>query len=92
MKRVICSVAIAAMAIALAACEDGHSSGDPGAHSLPTGKTCQSIRHELDQMDASGAQPKVERASHGKVDAATQAVADHYNELLNEYLGARCHV
>jgi hypothetical protein len=42
-------------------------------------------------MDAQGAQSKVERASRGKVDPATQAVADRYNQLLNQYLGARCH-
>jgi hypothetical protein len=42
-------------------------------------------------MDSQGAQSKVERASKGKVDPATQGVADRYNQLLNQYLGARCH-
>ena len=42
-------------------------------------------------MDSQGAQGKVERASKGKVDPATQGVADRYNQLLNQYLGARCH-
>ena len=80
-------------AAGLAGCEGGgKSGGDPGARPLPSGKSCQSIRAELNQMDSQGAQSKVERASHGKTDPATKAVADRYNELLNQYLGARCHV
>jgi hypothetical protein len=54
--------------------------------------SCQSVRAELNKMDSQGAQAKVERASRGNVDAATRAVADRYNQLLNYYLGARCHV
>ena len=80
-------------ALLLAGCEGGGSKGgDPGARALPAGQTCQSVRGELNRMDAQGAQSKVERASHGSVDAATKAVADRYNALLNQYLGARCHV
>jgi hypothetical protein len=79
--------------LALAACASGGGGpgGDPGARPLPAGQSCQTIRAELNKMDASGAQGKVERASRGKVDPATQAVADRYNSLLNQYLGARCH-
>jgi hypothetical protein len=76
----------------LAGCADGQSTGgDPGARPLASGQTCQTVRAELNKMDAQGAQSKVERASKGKVDPATQAVADRYNSLLNQYLGARCH-
>jgi hypothetical protein len=90
-KRVLVGV-VAAGALLLAGCEtSGPSGGDPGARPLPSGSSCQSIRAELNRMDAQGAQSKVERASKGKVDAATQAVADRYNQLLNQYLGARCH-
>lgn len=94
MIRSLSLIAAFAAAVTLGGCEGGGygKGGDPGARSLPSGKSCQSIRGELNQMDAQGAQPKVERASHGKVDAATQAVADRYNDLLNQYLGARCHV
>ncbi len=85
--------AAVAAAVLLAGCEGGgKSNGDPGARPLPAGQSCQSIRGELNKMDSQGAQSKVERASHGKVDPATQAVADRYNSLLNQYLGARCHV
>jgi hypothetical protein len=78
--------------LALAGCETtGGPGSDPGARPLPPGASCQSIRAELNRMDSQGAQSKVERASRGRVDAATQAVADRYNGLLNQYLGARCH-
>lgn len=85
--------AVGLLTLSLAACAAGAGpNGDPGAAALPPGQTCQSLRAELNKMDASGAQAKVERASRGKVDPATQAVADRYNQLLNQYLGARCHV
>lgn len=82
-----------ALVSALAGCADGQggAGGDPGARPLASGQSCQSLRAELNKMDAQGAQGKVERASKGKVDPATQSVADRYNGLLNQYLGARCH-
>jgi hypothetical protein len=83
---------VIAMSGLVAACSSsGDGGGDPGARPLPPGASCQSIRAELNKMDSQGAQSKVERASRGKVDPATQAVADRYNQLLNQYLGARCH-
>lgn len=94
MKRSFVPVkAIVLMAVAgLAGCAETVGNGDPGALALPAGQTCQSVRAELDKMDRQGAQSKVEAASRGKVSADTKAVADRYNELLNQYLGARCHV
>ena len=81
-------------ALLLAGCESGGSGGvggDPGARPLPAGQSCQTLRAELNKMDSQGAQSKVERATQGKADAATKAVADRYNGVLNQYLGARCH-
>ena len=93
MIRSISILAALTGALMLAGCESGNSNGgDPGARPLPPGQTCQTIRADLDKMDSQGAQSKVERASRGNVDAATKAVADRYNSLLNQYLGARCHV
>lgn len=70
-----------------------NDSGDPGAKPLAAGQTCQSVRAELNKLDAKGAQSKVEAASQGKkLPPAQQAEVDRYNELLNQYLGARCHV
>lgn len=93
MTRTTVALSMAALAFAMAGCEGGGpGGGDPGARALPAGQSCQSIRAELNRMDSQGAQSKVERASSGKADAATKAVADRYNGLLNQYLGARCHV
>lgn len=67
--------------------------GDPGARPLPPGQTCQSLRADLNKMDSRGVPAKVEAVSAGrKVSAQDKADADRYNELLNHYLGGRCHV
>jgi hypothetical protein len=67
--------------------------GDPGARALPAGESCESIRGELNRLDSKGVPAQVERASSGgKLTPAQRADVDKYNDLLNEYLGARCHV
>ena len=67
--------------------------GDPGARALPAGELCQSIRGELNRLDSRGVPAQVERASSGgKLSSAQRADVDKYNDLLNQYLGARCHV
>jgi hypothetical protein len=78
----------------LAGCaEGGGTGGDPGAVPLASGQSCGSIRGELDKLDRKGTQSKVEAATSGKKLApAAQADVDRYNSLLNQYLGARCHV
>lgn len=88
MIRAVPAMAAVAAALLLAGCEGGGgSNGDPGARPLPPGQSCQSLRGELNKMDAQGAQSKFNRS-----DAASKAVADRYSSLLNQYLGARCHV
>lgn len=80
------------MSAALAGC-GGASGGDPGAKPLPMGQSCQSIRGELNRLDSRGVPTLVERASNGsKLNPAQRADVDAYNSLLNQYLGARCHV
>ena len=59
---------------------------------MPAGMTCQSVRADLNKMDSQGAQSKVEAASRGQGSPEAKAVAARYNQLLNYYLGARCHV
>ena len=67
--------------------------GDPGARALPAGESCQSIRGELNRLDSRGVPAQVERASGGgKLSSSQRADVDKYNDLLNQYLGARCHV
>ncbi|MEI9902206.1 MAG: hypothetical protein WDN31_21370 [Hyphomicrobium sp.] len=68
-------------------------SGDPGPQALSSGETCQSIRSNLNRLDKEGVPGLVERQNSGqKLPAAQKAKADLYNQLLDKYLGARCHV
>jgi hypothetical protein len=85
--------ALLASLAGLAGCAEGGYDGDPGARPLASGESCGSIRQELNRLDARGTQSKVEAASQGKkLAGAAQADVDRYNYLLNQYLGARCHV
>lgn len=71
----------------------GCATSTPSPSTLSGGETCQSVRGKLDKLLANGAQWKVEAVSAGrKISAADKADADAYNRLLNDYLGARCHV
>lgn len=80
----------------LAGCasDDGNRrNGDPGARAMPSGYSCQTVRAELNRLDAKGTRAKVEASTSGqKMSPQAQAEVDRYNELLNYYLGARCHV
>jgi len=83
----------AALLLSLSGCAGEGYGGDPGAVPLAAGQTCGSIRQELDRLDAKGTQAKVEAAGQGKrLSPADRADVDRYNLLLNQYLGARCHV
>jgi hypothetical protein len=85
---------VAAILAGLAGCADNSSiDGDPGARPLASGQTCGSIQQELNRLLGTGVQGKVEAASAGKtLTPAAKADVDRYNSLLNQYLGARCHV
>ena len=81
--------------IGLSGCASSNAAGggDPGAIAMPAGNSCQSVRGELNRLDAKGTPSRVEAASRGaKLAPAQQAEVDRYNYLLNLYLGARCHV
>ena len=87
------ATALAMAALAGCANEGGSYDGDPGAVPLAAGQSCGSIRQELNRLDSRGTQSKVEAASQGKkLPPAAQQDVDRYNQLLNQYLGARCHV
>ena len=83
-----------ATAAGLAGCAaQGAPGGDPGARPLPAGQSCQTIRGELNKLDSRGVPAKVERATAGqKLSPNDKADVDRYNQLLNYYLGGRCHV
>lgn len=78
----------------LSACANAPSgNGDPGARSLPPGTSCQSLQGELNKMVGRGVQSSVEAQTAGrKLSPNQKADADRYNQLLAQYLGARCHV
>ena len=83
------------LAMLLAGCAGNTGGGpsDPGAQSLAAGETCQSIRTNLNQLDKQGVPSLVEQQNSGKkLGAPQKAKADLYNQLLDKYLGARCHV
>jgi hypothetical protein len=86
---------VCSMALFVSACASGgaNQNGDPGAKPLPPGTTCQGIQGELNKMVGRGVQSSVEAQSAGrKLSPAQKADADRYNQLLAQYLGARCHV
>jgi hypothetical protein len=92
MRDLIGFCCLAAVAAALSGC-GGAAGGDPGARSLPAGQSCQTIRGELNRLDSKGVPSLVERAGNGsKLSPAQRSEVDNYNGLLNQYLGARCHV
>jgi hypothetical protein len=91
-RLAVCALTLM-QALALAGCANGNANGDPGPSALSAGETCESIRANLTKMDRSGVPALVERQNAGKsMSAAQKGQADLYNKLLNEYLGARCHV
>lgn len=91
--RALAGLVLLAGVVTGCANEGGGDNGDPGPKPLAGGQTCQSVRAELNKLDKQGAQAKVEAASQGKkLPPAAQAEVNRYNDLLNQYLGARCHV
>ena len=95
MRKTVARYAIwMALAAGLAGCSaQGSPYSDPGAQALPSGSTCQSVRAELNRLDGRGVPSRVQAAAEGKrLAPAQQAEVDRYNQLLAQYLGARCHV
>lgn len=82
------------LAAGLAACaSSGGGGGGPYAKPLPAGQSCGGIRDELRQLDNRGVPAKVERLNDGKsLSSRDRQLAERYNQLLNSYLAARCHV
>lgn len=84
-------VAMIAASAIIAGCSSS-GGGGMGGKSLPMGESCGSVRAKLAKLDSRGVPAYVEAQSRGKKLAGQQkADADLYNELLNQYLGARCH-
>jgi hypothetical protein len=79
-------------AVALAGCASGGGSG-PSSRALANGETCNSVKAQLNRLDAKGVPSSVQAQAAGrKLSPQQKADADLYNRLLDDYLGARCHV
>jgi hypothetical protein len=80
-------------AVAVGGCASGGSGSGPTSKALANGESCGSIKQQLNRLDAKGVPASVQaQASGKKISPAQKADADLYNSLLNDYLGARCHV
>lgn len=87
-------VMMAAASLAGCASDNGSGGGSgPPARPLPAGATCASVKADLARLDSKGTPGVIQSMAAGKkVSASQKADADLYNKLLNDYLGARCHV
>jgi hypothetical protein len=92
--RTLGFLGVGALGLLVAACADsGSGFGDPGPIALPSGSSCGSIQTELNRLLGRGVQGNIERHKAGKaLTPAAKTDVDRYNSLLNQYLGARCHV
>ena len=87
------NIALAAFCTILGGCAGSNAATDPGARPLPPGQSCAAIQQELRSLDARGVPAHVERLSSGaKLTPAQRTDAKKYGDLLDQYLGARCHV
>ena len=77
--------------LALGACASADAGGQRVGFS--GGGSCQTVRAELNKLDARGTGPKVEAANAGKkLSPRDQEDVRRYNVLLEQYLGNQCHV
>lgn len=83
---------VAAIGLSLAGCASDSADG-PQSKALPPGESCGSIKQQLTKLDSKGVPASVQAQAEGKkISGPQKADADLYNRLLNDYLGARCHV
>ena len=92
-KAAVAGFVVLVCAGCAAANSNNNANGDPGPTELAAGETCESIRANLNKLDSQGVPAIIERETSGKkLSPSQKQQADLYNKLLNQYLGARCHV
>lgn len=65
----------------------------PAAAVASQDRSCQGLRSEIMKLEGRGVARLVDRQHEGsKLTPSQKADVDSYNALLNEYLGARCHL
>lgn len=85
-------ICAAGTAIGVSGCASG-SGGGPTSKALANGESCGSVKAQLTKLDQKGVPSAIQaQASGKKISPSQKADADLYNRLLNDYLGARCHV
>lgn len=78
--------------LCLPGCAGDSKRGDPGPIPLAAGQTCQSVRNDLDALDRKGARGLVEARQAGRpLSKPNSELVERYYNLLDQYLGARCH-
>lgn len=90
-------IMMALIAVCGAGCAATDSEMKPAAASPAVAaagdRSCQSLRSLIMTMEARGAAKLIDRQHDGgKLSGSEKAEIDRYNSLLNEYLGARCHL
>lgn len=85
-----CKILVVAVGLCVAAC-GGPSPGGPGANASPSG--CKGLQKELKRYERKGVASWAEAKNAGrKLSKAKEADLRIYNELLNKYLGGKCHI
>ncbi|MCH9765472.1 MAG: hypothetical protein K0U34_05705 [Alphaproteobacteria bacterium] len=80
---------VGSMTLSVAAC-GGPGSGNPST--APNASGCASLRTELSKYEKKGVASWAEAKNAGKkLSKAKEADLRIYNDLLNQYLGGRCH-
>jgi hypothetical protein len=91
MVRSALFVVLASSAVSLAGC--GGGPGQTPSAAFTGGGDCKATKAELNRLVVQGVANDVDaQASGRKLSLAAQARVDRYNDLLNAYLGAQCHV
>lgn len=91
MRSILAAAPAAVVVMALAGCGGGPtqapSSGFTGS------SDCKSTKAELNTLVNQGVIGEIEAEANGrKLSGAALARVDRYNDLLNSYLGSRCHL
>lgn len=91
MRSILVAAPAVVVALALAGCGGGPSQA-PSSGFTGSGD-CKSTKAELNILVNQGVIGEIEAEANGrKLSAAAQTRVDRYNDLLNSYLGSRCHV
>ncbi len=91
MRTILAAAPAVVVALALSGCGGGPAQA-PTSGFTGSGD-CKSTKAELNTLVNQGVIGEIEAEANGrKLSTAAQARVERYNDLLNSYLGSRCHV